>query len=90
MDQHEFSTANTVDDDATAGAGIRQLPASTAAGANDEHRVVADDWLRHAIDGIRTMHLDDDERQRVAKQMFCASSAQTTTPAYAGVRARYM
>ncbi|RQY09066.1 hypothetical protein DF117_35615 [Burkholderia stagnalis] len=70
MDQHEFSTANTVDDDATAGAGIRQLPASTAAGANDEHRVVADDWLRHAIDGIRTMHLDDDERQRVAKQIF--------------------
>ncbi|RQR52922.1 hypothetical protein DIE19_27410, partial [Burkholderia sp. Bp9126] len=34
------------------------------AAANDAHRVIADDWLRRAIDGIRAMHLDDDERRR--------------------------
>ncbi|WP_177318353.1 MULTISPECIES: hypothetical protein [Burkholderia] len=28
------------------------------------------DWLRLAIDGIRVMHFDDDERRRVAKQLF--------------------
>ncbi|MBN3815105.1 hypothetical protein G3N57_00105 [Paraburkholderia sp. Se-20369] len=59
-----------MDDDATAGARIRQLPASTAAGANDEHRAIADNWLRRALDGIRTMHLDDDERRRVAGRLF--------------------
>jgi hypothetical protein len=70
LDQHEFSAANGTDDVATTSAGIRQWSASTAAASNDEHRVVADDWLRHAIDGIRTMHLDDDDRRRVAKQIF--------------------
>ncbi|ELW9530782.1 hypothetical protein [Burkholderia cenocepacia] len=55
---------------ATASAGIRQLPASTAAVTKDKHRAIADDWLRHAITGIRVMHLDDDERRRVAKQLF--------------------
>ncbi|RQY68674.1 hypothetical protein [Burkholderia stagnalis] len=70
MDQHEIYATNGTDDGATAGAGIRQLPASTAAVKNDAHRVIADDWLRRAIDGIRAMHLDDDERRRVAKQLF--------------------
>ncbi|KWN16829.1 hypothetical protein WM21_10190 [Burkholderia ubonensis] len=70
MDQHDISTANGADDSATAGAGIRQLPASTAAVTNDEHRVIADDWLRRAIGGIHVMHLDDDERQRVARELF--------------------
>jgi hypothetical protein len=58
--------------------GIRQLPASTEAAANDEHRVIADDWLRRAIDGIRVMHFNDDERRRVAKQIFWDPSADTT------------
>ncbi|MCA8067329.1 hypothetical protein [Burkholderia sp. AU38729] len=57
-------------DGATAGAGMRQLPASVAAVTNDEHRVIADDWLRRAITGIRVMLLDDDERRRVAKHLF--------------------
>ncbi|WP_198351880.1 hypothetical protein [Burkholderia ubonensis] len=46
------------------------MPASTAAVTNDEHRVIADDWLRRAIGGIHVMHLDDDERQRVARELF--------------------
>ncbi|TCW78742.1 hypothetical protein C5O80_31070 [Burkholderia sp. SRS-46] len=70
MDQHEFSNANTVNDGATASAGIRQLPVSTAAAANDEHHAIADEWLRRAIDGIRAMCLDDDERRRVAERLF--------------------
>ncbi|KGB98599.1 hypothetical protein [Burkholderia cepacia] len=70
MNQHEISTANGTDDSATAGAGMRQLPASTAAAANDGHRAIADDWLRRAITGIRVMHLDDDERRRVARGLF--------------------
>ncbi|RQX94952.1 hypothetical protein [Burkholderia stagnalis] len=76
MDQHEFYTANTVDDGATASAGSRQLPALTAASPNDEHRVIADDWLRRAVDGIRVMHLDDDERRRVAREAFLTHQAQ--------------
>ncbi|HDR9047686.1 MULTISPECIES: hypothetical protein [Burkholderia] len=70
MDQHEIYAANRAGDDATDGAGIRQLPASTTAVTNDEHRVIADDWLRRAIGGIRVMHLDDDERRRVARELF--------------------
>ncbi|WP_175038123.1 hypothetical protein [Burkholderia contaminans] len=70
MDQHEIYAANGTDDGATADAGIRQLPASTMAAASDTHRVITDDWLRHAIDGIRAMHLDDDERRRVARELF--------------------
>ncbi|RQQ01102.1 hypothetical protein DF164_28640 [Burkholderia stagnalis] len=70
MDQHEFSTANTVDDGATAGAGIRQLPTSRVVDTNDAHRVIVDHWLRRAIDGIRVMYLDDDERRHVAEQIF--------------------
>ncbi|AIO43516.1 MULTISPECIES: hypothetical protein [Burkholderia] len=70
MDQHEIYAANTVDDGATAGTRIRQLPSSTTATTNEEHRVIADDWLRRAIDGIRVMHLNDDERRRVAERLF--------------------
>ncbi|WP_322081160.1 hypothetical protein [Burkholderia sp. BCC1972] len=44
--------------------------ASTAAATNDEHRVIADDWLHRSVDGIRVMHLDADERWRVSKQLF--------------------
>ncbi|KWO46234.1 hypothetical protein WT97_10825 [Burkholderia sp. MSMB1459WGS] len=62
--------ANGTDDSATASDGSRQLSASTAARANADHRVIANRWLRHAIDGIPVMHLDDDERRRVAKQLF--------------------
>ncbi|WP_070106375.1 hypothetical protein [Burkholderia plantarii] len=67
MDQHEISTATGADDNAMAKAGGRQLP---AAATNDEHRVIADDWQRRAIGGIRVMHLDDDERRRVAEELF--------------------
>ncbi|RQY09180.1 hypothetical protein DF117_35480 [Burkholderia stagnalis] len=70
MDQHDFYTANTVDDGATAEQRIRQLPTSRVVDTNDAHRVIVDHWLRRAIDGIRVMHLDDDERRRVAKQLF--------------------
>ncbi|OXI15700.1 hypothetical protein [Burkholderia sp. AU15512] len=70
MDQHQIYAANGTGDGATAGAGMRQLPASVAAVTNDEHRVIADDWLRRAITGIRVMLLDDDERRRVAKHLF--------------------
>ncbi|WP_175735260.1 hypothetical protein [Burkholderia ambifaria] len=44
--------------------------ASTAAVKNDAHRVIANDWLRRAIAGIRVMRLDDDERRRVARRLF--------------------
>lgn len=70
MDQHEIYAANKADDDATDEPGIRQWPASTAAAANDEHRVIANDWLHRAIAGIRAMHLDDDERRLVARELF--------------------
>ncbi|RQQ07079.1 hypothetical protein DF107_31510 [Burkholderia stagnalis] len=70
MDQHDIYTATATYDSATAGAGIRQLSAATAATANNAHRAIADDWLHHALAGIRVMHLDDDERRRVAKQLF--------------------
>ncbi|NTX26882.1 hypothetical protein HT746_07000 [Burkholderia pyrrocinia] len=46
------------------------MPASTAAGANGAHRVIVDHWLRRAIDGMRSMHLNDGERRRIAKQIF--------------------
>ncbi len=49
-----------------------QLGNSTPAPANqphDEHRVIADAWLRCAIDGIRQMHLDEDARREVARGM---------------------
>ncbi|WP_302074406.1 hypothetical protein [Burkholderia glumae] len=51
----------------------QQLSNSTAAPADrphDEHRVIADTWLRHAIDGIRQMHLNDDMRCEVAGRIF--------------------
>ncbi|MCW3640073.1 hypothetical protein [Burkholderia cenocepacia] len=70
MDQHDIYAANGTDDGGTASAGIRQLPASPAAVKNDAHRAIAGDWLRRAIGGIRVMHLDDDERQRVASELF--------------------
>jgi len=70
LDQHEIYAANGIDDDATAEPGIQQLPASTAAVKNNAHRVIANDWLRRAIAGIRVMHLDDDERRRVARRLF--------------------
>ncbi|KGB99493.1 hypothetical protein [Burkholderia cepacia] len=70
MNQHEISTANGTDDSAAASTGIRQLPTSNPTVANDVHRVIADDWLRGAIDGIRVMHFDDDERLRIARGLF--------------------
>ncbi|KHJ59679.1 hypothetical protein EFP20_18115 [Burkholderia glumae] len=51
----------------------QQLSNSTAATADrshDEHRVIADTWLRHAIDGIQQMHLNDDMRCEVAGRIF--------------------
>ncbi|WLE58854.1 hypothetical protein GIY62_17365 [Burkholderia plantarii] len=70
LNQHEISTTNTASDGATTEAGSWQLPASTAAATNNEHRVIVDNWLRCAIDGICTMHLDNNERRRVAKRLF--------------------
>jgi hypothetical protein len=51
----------------------QQLRNSTAAPAGrryDEHRAIADAWLRRAIDGIRQMHLDEDVRREVAGRIF--------------------
>ncbi|MBR8142588.1 hypothetical protein KDW55_17975 [Burkholderia sp. AU19243] len=51
----------------------QQMRNSTAAPADrpyDEHRVIADTWLRHTIDGIRQMHVDDDVRREVAGRIF--------------------
>ncbi|MEX3634724.1 hypothetical protein [Paraburkholderia sp. BR14320] len=51
----------------------QQLGNSTAAPADrphDEHRVIADAWLRRAIDGIRHMHLDEDVCREVAGRIF--------------------
>ncbi|PJO20127.1 hypothetical protein Y5A_026625 [Burkholderia glumae AU6208] len=51
----------------------QQLSNSTAATADrshDEHRVIADTWLRHAIDGIQQMHVDEDVRREVARGIF--------------------
>ncbi|KVU91690.1 hypothetical protein WK76_15710 [Burkholderia ubonensis] len=50
-----------------------QMRNSTAAPADrphDEHRAIADTWLRHAIGGIRQMHVDDDVRREVAGRIF--------------------
>ncbi|MCM2493784.1 hypothetical protein [Burkholderia glumae] len=50
-----------------------QMRNSTAAPADrqhDEHRAIADTRLRHAIDGIRQMHLNDDMRCEVAGRIF--------------------
>ncbi|WP_304991262.1 hypothetical protein [Burkholderia plantarii] len=41
-----------------------------AAATTDEHRVIVDRWLRRAINGIRVMHLDDDERRLVVRELF--------------------
>lgn len=51
----------------------QQLRNSTAAPADrqhDEHRVIADAWLRHAIASIRQMHVDEDVRREVAGGIF--------------------
>ncbi len=51
----------------------QQLSNFTVAPADrphDEHRVIADAWLRHAIAGIRQMHLNEDARREVAKGIF--------------------
>ena len=37
---------------------------------HDEHRVIANEWLQHAIDGIREMHSNEDARREVAKRLF--------------------
>ncbi|UVS84648.1 hypothetical protein EFP18_11220 [Burkholderia glumae] len=58
-----------------------QLPHSTPAPADrrhDEHRVIADAWLRSAIDGIRQMYLNEDARREVAKGIFCKRSIRHT------------
>jgi hypothetical protein len=50
-----------------------QLRNSTPIPANlqhDEHRTIADAWLRSAIDGIWQMHLDEDPRREVAGRIF--------------------
>ncbi|KAB0661191.1 hypothetical protein [Burkholderia diffusa] len=70
MDQHDISAVNQPDDAATASIGIQQLSASAPADTNDEHRVIADTWLQHAIAGIQQMHLNDDARREVAKRLF--------------------
>ncbi|MCO4881783.1 hypothetical protein VOI32_35940 [Paraburkholderia caribensis] len=36
----------------------------------DAHRAIADAWLRHAIDGIRQMHGNEDARREVATRIF--------------------
>jgi hypothetical protein len=51
----------------------QQMRNSTLAPADrphDEHRVIADAWLRRAIDGIRQMHLNEDVRREVTKRLF--------------------
>ncbi|WP_160257560.1 MULTISPECIES: hypothetical protein [Burkholderia] len=53
MDQHDISTTNDADHSATASAGIRQLSGAALADTNDEHRAIADTWLRLAIAGIQ-------------------------------------
>lgn len=37
---------------------------------HDEHRVIADEWLRRAIAGIRQMHGNEDARREVAQRLF--------------------
>lgn len=49
---------------------LRNSTAATADRSHDEHRAIADTWLRHAIDGIRQMHLDEDARREVAGRIF--------------------
>ncbi|MCR1768202.1 hypothetical protein EFP18_11115 [Burkholderia glumae] len=51
----------------------QQLSNSTAATvdrSHDEHRVIADAWLRHAIAGIQQLHVDEDVRRDVARRIF--------------------
>ncbi|MDS0858031.1 hypothetical protein NUV25_09940 [Burkholderia pseudomultivorans] len=49
--------------------GIPQLSAALA-DTNDEHRAIADTWLRRAIAGIQQMYLSDDARRVVAERLF--------------------
>ncbi|WP_168162927.1 hypothetical protein [Pandoraea sp. SD6-2] len=37
---------------------------------SNELRETTDDWIRHAMDGIRLMHLDEGARREVAKRLF--------------------
>jgi hypothetical protein len=34
------------------------------------HRVIANEWLRHAINGIKEMHGNEEARREVAKRLF--------------------
>ncbi|MDN7639244.1 MULTISPECIES: hypothetical protein [Burkholderia] len=50
-----------------------QLDNSTAAPADrqrDEHRVIADAWLKHTLIGIAHMHRHEGTRREVAKRLF--------------------
>lgn len=48
---------------------------------HEEHRAIADTWLRRAIAGIRQMYVDEDVRREVARGIFerPGTGARTTT-----------
>jgi hypothetical protein len=37
---------------------------------HDEHRSIANEWLRRAITGIKEMHSSEDARREVAQRLF--------------------
>jgi hypothetical protein len=42
---------------------LRNFTAAPADRLHDQHRAIANAWLRRAIDGIRQMHVDEDVRR---------------------------
>jgi hypothetical protein len=49
---------------------LRNPAAGPADHQHNAHRAIADEWLRHALDGIRQMHVDEDVRREVAGRIF--------------------
>ncbi|MHA6916156.1 hypothetical protein ACQUJO_23935 [Ralstonia pseudosolanacearum] len=49
---------------------LRNSTPATDDHQRDELHQTTDAWLRHAIDGIRLMHLDENVRREVAKRLF--------------------
>ena len=49
---------------------LRNPASGPADPQHDAHRVIADEWLRRAINGIQQMHLNEDARREVARRLF--------------------
>lgn len=48
----------------------RNPAASPANQPHAKHRVISDEWLQHAINGIKEMHSNEEARREVANRLF--------------------